>query len=96
MGITSENVATRCEVSRRDQDEFALLSHTRALEAQQSGKFSSEIIPVEWTRTDDVTGAQTTLKVERDDTIRPGVTLEKLAKLKPAFSDDGRSTAGNS
>ncbi|OQV02183.1 hypothetical protein CLAIMM_07421 [Cladophialophora immunda] len=96
MGITSENVASRCDISRKEQDEFALLSHTRALEAQQSGKFNSEIIPVEWTRTDNVTGAQTTLRVEKDDTIRPGVTLEKLAKLKPAFSEDGRSTAGNS
>ncbi|KIW84759.1 hypothetical protein Z517_00147 [Fonsecaea pedrosoi CBS 271.37] len=96
MGITSENVARRYDISRQDQDAFALLSHTRALEAQQLGKFSSEIVPVEWTKRDDVTGAQTILHVEQDDTIRPGVTLEKLAKLKPAFADDGRSTAGNS
>ncbi|KXJ87822.1 Thiolase, N-terminal domain-domain-containing protein [Microdochium bolleyi] len=101
MGITSENVATRHGVSRRMQDEFALLSHSRAAHAQASGRFRDEIVPVEYatkvidgTNNDETT--PTTVNVKEDDTIRPGVTMEKLANLKPAFRDDGASTAGNS
>lgn len=86
MGITSENVAQRHGISRKMQDEFALLSHSRAAEAQAAGRFKDEIVSFE------INGVH----VDEDDTIRPGVTLEKLAKLKPAFRDDGASTAGNS
>ncbi|KAH7134428.1 Thiolase, N-terminal domain-containing protein [Dactylonectria macrodidyma] len=96
MGITSENVATRYGISRRMQDEFALTSHTRAFHAQSTGRFDSEIVPIEVVTANSETGEQTRVRVEVDDTIRPNVTLEKLAKLKPAFIDNGGSTAGNS
>ncbi|KAJ1329860.1 acetyl-CoA acyltransferase 1 [Microdochium nivale] len=97
MGITSENVAKRYGVSRQMQDEFALLSHTRAAEARAAGRFLDETVAVEYNiHARDGTGKTTTVRVEEDDTIRPGVTMEKLAKLKPAFADDGASTAGNS
>jgi acetyl-CoA acyltransferase 1 len=96
MGITSENVARRYSISRQTQDDFALLSHTRAANAQTQGRFISEIVPVEYKVTDEITGEKTTISVEADDTIRHGVTKEKLAKLKPAFIGNGGSTAGNS
>ncbi|GKU05531.1 acetyl- acyltransferase [Fusarium langsethiae] len=97
MGITSENVATRYGVDRKAQDEFALLSHTRANDAQAEGRFASEIVPVEYRIVaDKQDGQDAAVRVEADDTIRPGVTLEKLSKLKPAFIENGGSTAGNS
>ncbi|KAM5353414.1 hypothetical protein ACJ41O_000064 [Fusarium nematophilum] len=96
MGITSENVASRHGVSRQRQDEFALLSHTRANEAALAGRFASETVPIEYAVFDAEQGTRTTARVNADDTIRPGVTLEKLAKLKPAFIENGGSTAGNS
>ncbi|KAI0639375.1 thiolase [Trametes polyzona] len=86
MGWTSEMVARAYNVPRQKQDEYALISHTRAAKAVKSGIFSEEIIPIE------VRG--TVISV--DDTVRPGVTLESLAGLKPAFMEDGASTAGNS
>ncbi|KAH7150551.1 Thiolase, N-terminal domain-containing protein, partial [Dactylonectria estremocensis] len=96
MGITSENVASRYGISRRMQDEFALMSHTRAFQAQSTGRFVSEIVPIEVVTANSENGEQTRVRVEVDDTIRANVTLEKLAKLKPAFIDNGGSTAGNS
>lgn len=94
MGITSENVARRYNIPREMQDDYALLSHTRANDALAAGRFASEIVPVEY---DVFSGEEKTkIRVETDETIRPGVTLEKLAKLKPAFIEDGGSTAGNS
>ncbi|VZI19791.1 unnamed protein product [Fusarium fujikuroi] len=96
MGITSENVARRYGVDRKMQDEYALLSHTRANEALESGGFDAEIVPIEYTAYDNGTGEASRVRVAADDTIRPNVTLEKLAKLKPAFLEDGGSTAGNS
>ncbi|KAI0662801.1 thiolase [Cubamyces menziesii] len=86
MGWTSEMVARAYNVPRQKQDEYALISHTRAAKAVQAGIFSEEIIPVE------IRGAV----ISVDDTVRPGVTLESLAGLKPAFMEDGASTAGNS
>ncbi|KAI0361654.1 thiolase [Trametes cingulata] len=86
MGWTSEMVAKAYNVPRQKQDEYALISHTRAAKAVESGIFSEEIIPVEIRGT----------FISVDDTVRPGVTLESLAGLKPAFMDDGASTAGNS
>ncbi|KAH9898425.1 thiolase [Cubamyces lactineus] len=86
MGWTSEMVARAYNVPRQKQDEYALISHTRAAKAVQAGIFSEEIIPVE------IRGAVLSV----DDTVRPGVTLESLAGLKPAFMEDGASTAGNS
>jgi acetyl-CoA C-acetyltransferase len=82
MGLTAENVAERCNVSREAQDEWAKRSQDRAVAARDSGHFDAEIVPV-----GDVT---------RDDGPRPGTTMEKLAELKPAFSPTGTVTAGNS
>ncbi|KAI0509704.1 Thiolase, N-terminal domain-containing protein [Xylaria bambusicola] len=101
MGETSENVAKRKGVSRADQDAFALESHLRAARARESGAFDAEIVPVH-TRFEPVdasgakTGEQNPIVVSSDDGIRANVTLEALAKLKPAFAKDGTSTAGNS
>jgi acetyl-CoA C-acetyltransferase len=82
MGLTAENVAQRCGVSREAQDEWAVLSQERAVAARDSGHFDAEIVPVG--------------DVARDDGPRPGTTMEKLAELKPAFSPTGTVTAGNS
>jgi 3-oxoadipyl-CoA thiolase len=82
LGETGENVAERWNVSREDQDAFALQSQRRWLEAADSGRFDDELIPV-----DDVV---------RDEHPRPDTSLEKLATLKPAFRKGGTVTAGNS
>jgi acetyl-CoA C-acetyltransferase len=87
MGLTAENVAERCKVSRGVQDEWALTSQTRAVAARDSGHFDAEVVPVTTPG-----GAE----VMRDDGPRPGTSLEKLAELKPAFRPDGTVTAGNS
>ena len=89
MGMTSEIVAQRYEISREDQDRFALESNNRALAAIRDGKFVDEIIPV----TVEADGRETVF--DTDEGPRAS-TLEALAKLKPAFSLHGRSTAGNS
>ncbi|HEV3002305.1 MAG TPA: acetyl-CoA C-acyltransferase [Solirubrobacteraceae bacterium] len=86
MGLTAENVAERCHVTREQQDEWAVISQNRAVDAQASGHFDREIVPV--TKPDGTT-------VTRDDGPRPGTTMEKLAGLKPAFKEDGTVTAGN-
>src|SRR5829696_5799763 len=85
MGITAENVAERCNVSRESQDEWAAISQQRAVTARDSGHFDREIVAVQ---TPDG-------EVARDDGPRPGTTVEKLAELKPAFKPDGTVTAGN-
>ena len=85
MGLTAENVAQRCQVSREAQDEWAVVSQARAVAAQASGHFDREIVAVQ---TPDG-------EVTRDDGPRPGTTVEKLAELKPAFKPDGTVTAGN-
>ncbi|VBB79807.1 Putative 3-ketoacyl-CoA thiolase [Podospora comata] len=101
MGITSENVAERYNVSREDQDALAVESHARAARAVKEGWFNKEVVPVH-TRFQEVdkqgnkVGEEQRVTVTKDDGIREGVTLDKLAKLKPAFKPDGRSTAGNS
>jgi acetyl-CoA C-acetyltransferase len=86
MGLTAENVAERCNVSREAQDEWAMTSQHRAVAARDGGHFDREIVPV---TTPD--GAEVT----RDDGPRPGTTMEKLAELKPVFKPDGTVTAGN-
>src|SRR3954451_15817107 len=86
MGLTAENVAERCGVSREAQDEWAALSQQRAVEARDSGHFDAEIVGV---TTPDGT------QVTQDDGPRPGTTAEVLAALKPAFREDGTVTAGN-
>jgi len=88
MGLTAENVAERCKVTREQQDEWAVISHNRAVDAQQSGHFDSEIVPVATPRG----GGE----VAMDDGPRPGTTMEVLAGLGPAFRKDGTVTAGNS
>jgi acetyl-CoA C-acetyltransferase len=86
MGITAENVAKRCNVTRAAQDEWAAISQQRAVAAVESGHFEPEIVPV--TLAD---GTQVT----KDDGPRPGTTVEVLSQLKPAFDPEGTVTAGN-
>lgn len=101
MGLTSENVAERYNVSRADQDAFAAQSHQKAHRAQRSGLFDKEIVPVT-TRLQEVDKAGNKVRergiitVNKDDGIRPNASIESMQKLKPAFKDDGTSTAGNS
>ncbi|KAK5598639.1 3-ketoacyl-CoA thiolase B, peroxisomal [Crenichthys baileyi] len=95
MGITSENVAERFGVSREKQDAFALSSQLKAAQAQNSGRFDQEIVPVTVTVVDD-SGRDRRLVVRRDEGIRSGTTLEGLSRLRPAFKPDGSTTAGNS
>ncbi|KAI8874748.1 thiolase [Backusella circina FSU 941] len=94
MGITSENVAAEFKVTRAKQDAFAASSHTKAIEAQKNGWFKEEIVPLEATVIDK-DGNESTIIVDRDDGVRPGTTAEKLGKLKPAFDEEGTTTAGN-
>jgi 3-oxoadipyl-CoA thiolase len=91
MGQTAENVAREYEIPRRRQDEFALESHRRALAAIEEGRFKDEIVAVEipQRRGDPIV-------VDADEPPRPETSLEKLAKLRPAFEADGSVTAGNS
>ena len=89
MGITSETVAERYDVSREDQDAFAVESNRRALAAISEGRFTDEIIPLE------VTVGGKTVIFDTDDGPRAS-TIEGLARLRPVFKVDGRSTAGNS
>jgi acetyl-CoA C-acetyltransferase len=89
MGVTAENVARRYNVSRTDQDEFALRSQQRAAAAVQAGVFDQQITPVT------VTERGGERLVDRDEHPRPDVTLDKLAALRPVFADGGTVTAGN-
>jgi len=82
MGETGENVAERFNVTREEQDEFALQSHRRWAAAQEAGRFADELVPVG--------------DVDRDEHPRPDTSFEKLAALKPAFRQGGSLTAGNS
>lgn len=95
MGITSENVAKKFGISREDQDAFALQSHLKANKATESGHFLNEIIPIK-ARTNNEDEPLNIVEVSKDDGVRGGSTLEKLASLKPVFADDGTTTAGNS
>ena len=97
MGITAENIARRFEISRQAQDEFALRSHQRATAAMASGKFDAEIVAVK-TRIFNARDEVEELTVSKDEGPRGDTTLEKLAKLKPAFVSwpTGSVTAGNS
>ena len=89
MGTTAENVANQWQISREQQDEFALASQNKAEAAQKAGKFKDEIIPfVVKTRKGDIT-------VDQDEYIRHGATIEAMQKLRPAFAKDGSVTAAN-
>jgi acetyl-CoA C-acetyltransferase len=100
MGMTAENVAERCKVSREAQDEWAVISQNRAVDARESGHFDVEIVPVTVPAHTEIDqeGNQVEVPetvVSRDDGPRPGTTMEVLGKLKPAFKPDGTVTAGN-
>ncbi len=90
MGITAENIAAQFGISRKEQDEFALLSQQRAEKAIQSGRFMDEIVPVEL-----VDRKKNVTLFQQDEHPRFGSTLEALQKLRPAFKPDGTVTAGN-
>jgi len=81
MGVTAENVAEKWEITRKDQDNFALSSQTKTEKAQKKGKFKNEIIPIK--------------KFEIDEHPRNGMTIEMLEKLKPSFNNNGTVTPGN-
>ncbi|MDQ0162826.1 thiolase family protein [Aeribacillus alveayuensis] len=91
LGETAENVANRYQISREEQDEFALLSQQKADRAIKEGRFQAELVPI---TTKNRKGEEKV--VDRDEHPRPETTLEALAKLKPAFVKDGTVTAGNS
>ncbi|KAA1475575.1 acetyl-CoA acetyl transferase [Dentipellis sp. KUC8613] len=95
MGITSENVAADYGISRARQDAFAAKSFQKAAAAQKAGKFKDEIVPLTVNWTDPKTEQTKEIVVAADDGVRDGVTAESLAKLKPAFTKDGTTHAGN-
>jgi acetyl-CoA C-acetyltransferase len=100
MGMTAENVAERCQITREQQDEWAAISQNRAVAARDDGHFDAEIVPVTVPAHSEPTPDGETVEVaetvvSRDDGPRPGTTPEVLAKLKPAFRPDGTVTAGN-
>ena len=89
MGVTAENVARRWQITREDQDEFAVTSQNRAEAAQKAGRFADEIVPVT------ITTRKGDTVVSEDEYIRHGVEISHLAKLRPAFEKEGTVTAGN-
>jgi acetyl-CoA acyltransferase len=93
MGNTAENVARKFEVSRADQDAFALRSHQRAVAAWAEGRFKEEVLPVQTRVFED--GAWREVTVDRDEGPRGDTSLEKLGSLRPAFDPTGSVTAGN-
>ncbi|QAS53815.1 acetyl-CoA C-acetyltransferase [Halobacillus litoralis] len=99
MGHTAEEVAKRFDISREDQDAFAVQSHERAAKAIKEGKFKDEIVPVEVMNRHldaDFKVNEKTSTFSMDEGVRPGTTRDVLGKLKPAFSTTGTVTAGNS
>jgi len=91
MGATAENLVEKYKISREDQDKFAVESHQKAAAAQANGWFDEEIVPVEVP----AKRKEPAVLFEKDETIRPDTSVEKLAKLRPAFKKDGAVTAGN-
>ena len=89
MGTTAENVATKFQITRQQQDEFAAASQNKASAAQKAGKFKDEIVPVT------IKGRKADTVVSDDEYIRHDASPETMAKLRPAFSKDGTVTAGN-
>jgi acetyl-CoA C-acetyltransferase len=89
MGQTAENVAEKYQITREDQDAFALASQNKAEAAQKAGRFADEIVPFT------VTSRRGDIVVDQDEYIRHGTTLESMQKLRPAFAKDGTVTAGN-
>lgn len=98
MGHTAEEVARQYNVSREDQDAFAVRSHTLAEKAIKEGKFNDEIVPIEVEQhyVDDNNKPQVKkFTFSMDEGVRPGTSVEGLAKLRPAFHVKGSVTAGN-
>jgi acetyl-CoA acyltransferase len=93
LGMTAERVAEKYEVSRLDQDRFALESHQKAVAAWEAGTFKDEVEPIEAPL--DPSGRKVSI-IERDEGPRPDTSLEALASLRPVFQGDGTVTAGNS
>lgn len=89
MGITAENIAEKYSITREEQDEFSVASQTKAATAQDNGKFKNEIVPV------NIVTRKETIVFDADEHLNRGTTVEKLAKLRPAFKKDGTVTAGN-
>ena len=89
MGTTAENIATKWQITREEQDQFAVASQNKAEAAQKAGKFKDEIVPVT------IASKKGDIVVSDDEYIRHGATVEGMAKLRPAFSKDGTITAGN-
>ncbi|MFZ4530456.1 MAG: acetyl-CoA C-acetyltransferase [Alsobacter sp.] len=89
MGNTAENVAAKWQLTREEQDQFAVASQNKAEAAQKAGRFADEIVPVT------VSSRKGDIIVDQDEYIRPGTTMEAVGKLRPAFSKDGTVTAGN-
>jgi len=91
MGCTAENLVDRYEISREEQDAFALNSQKKALAAQEAGAFDAEIVPIEAPA-----GRKKTALIARDEGPRADSSMERLARLRPAFRKGGSVTAGNS
>jgi acetyl-CoA C-acetyltransferase len=89
MGQTAENIAARWQITREDQDKFAVASQNKAEAAQKAGKFAGQIAPVT------IKGRKGDVVVDKDEYIRAGSTYEAMAGLRPAFTKDGSVTAGN-
>jgi acetyl-CoA C-acetyltransferase len=89
MGITAENVATKWEITRQQQDELALESNRRAVKAAQSGHFKDQILPIE------IKSRKGVVMFDADEHVRSDASLENLGKLKAVFQKDGTVTAGN-
>jgi acetyl-CoA C-acetyltransferase len=89
MGVTAENVAKKYDISRSQQDEFALQSQLKAEAAQKEGKFKDEILPLE------IPQKKGSIVFDTDEYVKPGSTLEALSGLRPAFNKEGSVTAGN-
>ncbi len=89
MGITAENIANRWQLTREEQDAFAVASQNKAEAAQEAGRFADEIVPVT------VKSRKGETVIDQDEYIKKGVTLESVARLRPAFAKEGTVTAGN-
>ena len=89
MGVTAENVAEKFQITREDQDKFALQSQNKAIEAQKGNKFNEEIVNYK------VKSKKSEIDFNKDEHPREGITLETLTRLKPAFKKNGTVTAGN-
>jgi acetyl-CoA C-acetyltransferase len=89
MGITAENIARQWQLSRDDQDQFAVTSQNRAEAAQTAGRFADEIVPFI------IKGRKSDVTIDADEYIRAGASLDTMTKLRPAFDKEGTVTAGN-